>query len=112
MFAAVVKLDIYLGLILGLPPFIRMDDIDPSMITSMVNPSFETSSLRSKASAMHFDLVRLTILSADSMREAQRDSVDLNRLAEVERQLHAWSRHISPLFIKETNREEANLYVS
>jgi hypothetical protein len=102
VFAAVIKTDTYASLILGLPPFIRMQDIEVNMtnLLSQSTPDVPPSP-RSKAAAMHFDLLRMTVLSRDSIfpiqSDQEEDYVDPQHLVDIEKKLRTCSHAVPGL---------------
>lgn len=108
VFGAVIKLDAYASLILGLPSFIRIQDLDPIILNTLstVDPQSQ-STLRNKASAMHFELLRLTMLSREQIfSNSQSDEeVELTALANVEKRLQDWTKEVSPFLADEDEND-------
>ena len=108
MFAAVIKMDTYASLILGLPPFIRIQGIESTVVKVLADPTINPLSLQGKAAAMHFDLLRLTTLSRDSIF-SQEEHIGFNTLAEVEKRLQDWTKEVSPILANEGDKDETML---
>jgi hypothetical protein len=85
-----------------LPPFIRMQDIEVNMtnLLSQSTPDVPPSP-RSKAAAMHFDLLRMTVLSRDSVfpiqSDQEEDYVDPQHLVDIEKKLRTCSHAVPGL---------------
>ena len=114
VFAALMKMDAYASLILGLPPFIRANDVHPEVIKLLGDPALDDPpTLRSKAAAMHFDLLRLTVVSRDSIfptqQEEDEDYIDPQNLNDIESRLQDWTKEVSPLLANEADKEESSL---
>ena len=108
-----MKMDIYASLILGLPPFIRVDDVHPEVIKLLTDPDLDDpSTLRSKAAAMHFELLRLTVMSRDTIfptqQEEEEEYIDPHNLTDVEQRLHVWAKEVTPL-LAIADSDESNL---
>jgi hypothetical protein len=62
---------------------------------------------------MHFDLLRLTVLSRDAIfphqQDDEEDYVDPQNLADVESRLQAWTKDVSPLMANEADNSESAL---
>ena len=114
VFAALMKMDTYASLILGLPPFIRMHDVHPEVVRHLADPNLdEPPTTRSKAAAMHFDLLRLTVLSRDSIyptqQEEDEDYIDPQNLTDVESRLQDWTKEVGPLLVDDGDKDETVL---
>jgi hypothetical protein len=114
VFGALLKLDTYASLILGIPPFIKIGDVHPTVIRLLRDPDIDNPpALRSKAAAAHFELMRLTVVSRDAIfptqQDLEEDYVDPESLTAVEQSLQAWTKDVSPLLANEGDREESRL---
>ena len=108
-----MKMDIYASLILGLPPFVRVHDVHPEVIKLLTDPDLDDpSTLRSKAAAMHFNLLSLTLMSRDSIfptqQEEEEEYIDPHNLTDVEQQLHDWAKEVAPL-LANADADESDL---
>jgi hypothetical protein len=88
--ASVLDSDIYTSLLLGLPPFLRIGDINTRLYKA-----FCKDDLGREARNRHVDLMRLTGLSRDTIFE--QTEVNIRQLEDVEKSLHQWAKDAQPL---------------
>ena len=121
VFAAVLKLDVYSSLILGLPPFLQIQEMDSSVLSDlatnmMSSPTADgAASIYSAASLKHVELLQITFSSKDLIF-SKLDNVDngllieRKALEEAEGQLQAWMESIAPLLAEMGDRPEFATY--
>lgn len=112
VFAALLKVDMYTSLMLDLPRFLQDDLVERSI--DNVHTVFDDAKppdLKREASTKHLELLRFTCNTRQSvfLKTATGDSlegVDPKQLAEVEKELHRWTRDVSVLVARMGDEEE------
>jgi hypothetical protein len=112
VFGAVIKMDAYASLILGLPSFIRIQDLDPIVLKTLSTADPHAPTLKSKASAMHFELLRLTMASRDKIFNQQdEEEVEHATLESVEKALQEWTKEVSPLLAEPNESDTSSILI-
>jgi len=101
--AAVLKLDIYASLILGLPPFIQRDMVDLSPITHLMSMSEKDRDFETAISLKQLSLLditwssRRTVFTKEYTTDTNAESIDIKHFEDAERDLREWKESLSPL---------------
>lgn len=101
--AAVLKLDIYASLILGLPPFIQRDMVDLSPISHLMATSEKEGDFETAITLKHLSLLEITrssqrtVFTKEHTTEQNAESIDIKHFEDAERSLREWKESLSPL---------------
>lgn len=120
IFLTVVRLDIYVSSVLGLPAFIDLQEVDPAIELTIEEalkdagqqlPPLQDDKIHLAASAKHLELLRIirkgigTLFPTPPTTAVSRGrrstiSVSIANLQDIERLFQDWEKHMSELYSK------------